>query len=335
MRRSPAALLAALLASVALLLTGTPAWAASISVRLSAPTAGQTLAGPVQLSATTSGSVIKVQFFVDNVKVGEDLTCCTWTQAWDSTTVADGTHEFKAVASSAKASVTSAIVTATVQNGPPPQWSSSTPLGTWTTGGYQVNNNVWNSAGGPQTIYADAYNRWHISTNQPGTGTDDSVKSYPDTQKHVSIPLATPTSIPSTFDVTTPSPGGVVTPNSPQWNAAYDLWLDNFGTEVMVWNNWTMNWQYWFNTYHGEIVVIDGVTYAAYTNGNGGIWFIRQTVTNTGSVDLGSLLQWAVGRGWLRNTQTLGEIEYGFEVAYTGAPTTFALNDYSVATSAP
>lgn len=216
-----------------------------------------------------------------------------------------------------------------------PAWTTSDQLGSWNNNGYVVNNNVWNSGeAGPQTIYADAWNHWCISSNQPGAGHDDSVKSYPDTQKHVSIPLSSMTTIPSTFDVTTPGGGGIVPENGKQWNAAYDLWLDNFGTEVMVWNDWTANWQYWYNTYHGEIATIDGVNYYAYRNANSSaMWFIRQDVTDKGSVDLASVLKWAVGKGWLKNTQTLNEIEYGFEVLYTGEPTTFTLNDYTLATS--
>lgn len=210
-----------------------------------------------------------------------------------------------------------------------PAWTSSASQGSWNNGGYVVNNNMWSGDAGPQTISACAWNRWSVTSNQSGSGTDDSVKTYPDTQRHVSYPLSSLTSLPSSFDVTTPSAGGVVPAKGKQWNAAYDLWLDNFGTEVMVWNNWTMNWQYWYTQNHGVQVTIDGVAYHAYTNGSG-LWFVRDNVTNKGSVDLAHILQWAVSKGWLKSSQTLGEVEYGFEVSYTGEPTTFTLNDYTL-----
>jgi hypothetical protein len=212
-----------------------------------------------------------------------------------------------------------------------PQWTSSAPYGSWSTNGYLVNNNMWSGDAGPQTISACAWNRWSITSNQPGTGTDDSVKTYADTQKHVNLPLSSLTSLPSSFDVTTPAGGGTVPTKGKQWNAAYDLWLDNYGTEVMVWNNWTMNWQYWYGVNKGVQLTVDGVAYHAYTNGSG-IWFVRDNVTNKGTVDLAHLLQWAVGKGWLKSSQTLGEVEYGFEVSYTGTPTTFTLNNLSVGT---
>lgn len=212
------------------------------------------------------------------------------------------------------------------------RWTSSDPFGSWADGGYLVNNNEWSGDHGPQTISACSWHQWSVVSNQPGAGADDGVKTYPDTQRHVSYPLSSLTSMPSTFDVTVPPGAGTVPdPANPgkQWNAAYDLWLDNFGTEVMIWNTWTMNWRYWYGVYGGEQVTIDGVVYYAYTNG-AGLWFIRQTPVDVGSVDIAHVLQWAVSRGWLRSSQVLGEVEYGFEVAYTGEPTTFTLNDYTL-----
>jgi hypothetical protein len=209
------------------------------------------------------------------------------------------------------------------------QWTSSDPFGSWNDGGYIVNNNMWSGDAGPQTISACSWHQWSIVSNQPGTGTDDAVKTYPDTQQVVSYPLSTLPTLLSTFDVTTPGGGGVVPASGKQWNAAYDLWLDSYGTEVMVWNDWTMNWQYWYGVYGGVQTTIDGVGYHAYTNGSG-LWFIRDQVTDVGSVDLGHVLQWAVSVGWLRPTQYVNAIEYGFEVAYTGEPTTFTLNDYTL-----
>lgn len=189
---------------------------------------------------------------------------------------------------------------------------------------------MWSGDAGPQTIYACAWNNWYIISDQPGTGTDDGVKTYPDTQKHVNIPLNTMTTINSSWNVSTPSGGGTVPANGKQWNAAYDLWLDDWDYEVMVWTNWTANWQYWYGQYNGVDVTIGGVVYHAYHNSSGGMWFIRKDVTNTGSVDLAAILRWAVSQGWLQNTTVLNEIEYGFEVLYTGTPTRFDLLNYSL-----
>lgn len=212
-----------------------------------------------------------------------------------------------------------------------PTWSTSAHFGTWDTNGYLVNNNMWNEGeAGSQTLSACAWNNWYIVSNQPGAGTDDSVKTYPDVQKLVDIPLNNMHTITSSWEVSTPSGGGQVKPNSKQWNAAYDVWLDDYNTEVMVWTNWTANWQYWYGVYHGSEVTIDGVTYYTYYDGTEAMWFIRKNVTNTGSVNLKAIFQWAMGQGWLKNNQSINAIEYGFEVLYTGEPTRFDLLNYSL-----
>lgn len=210
-----------------------------------------------------------------------------------------------------------------------PEWIASSSYASWETDGYLVNNNKWSGDAGPQTISACSWSQWSVVSNQPGTGTDDAVKTYPDTQKHVNLPVSSLTTLPSTFDVTVPEGGGTVPAKGKQWNAAYDLWLDNWQTEVMVWTTWTMNWQYWYGVNKGVQATIDGDAYHAYTNGSG-IWFIRDDVTNKGDVDLAALLKWAVGKGWLKSSAVLHEVEYGFEVAYTGEPTKFTLNDYTL-----
>lgn len=227
-------------------------------------------------------------------------------------------------------------------------YQTSEAYGSWVInpadpGGVQVNNNVW----GPnnpwsQTLYACSKSNWSVIANHSGSGTDDGVKSYPDTQYHVNLPVSSLTTLNSTFKVNTPSGGGQVVPNSKQWNAAYDLWLakdgsydSRWGIEVMVWNNWTANWQYWYNELNGEDVTIDGVTYGAYhraatSDSAAGIWFVRKSVTNDGNVDLAKLLKWAQGKGWIASTAVLHEIEYGFEIMYTGQATRFDLLDFSV-----
>lgn len=205
-----------------------------------------------------------------------------------------------------------------------------------------VNNNVWNKdEAGPQKIGICNWNNWYVLSNQPGQGHDDSVKSYPDTQKHVNYPITTLPTITSSWKTGTPAGGGTVPPvKGKQWNASYDLWLgdnanSNYDTEIMIWTNWTANWQYWYGVYGGEKVTIDGVQYAAYhkpgsATDASGVWFVRQGVTNDGSVDITKLLKWADGKGWFKTGSILKEIEYGFEVLYTGEETRFDLLDYSL-----
>lgn len=216
-------------------------------------------------------------------------------------------------------------------------WTSDQRFGSWydpmQQSGIVVNNNVWNDAEhGPQTIYANSWRNWQVITEQPGTGADDGVKAYPDTQLGVNLPVSSMTTLPSSFDVTTPAGGGVVTGNGPQWNAAYDLWFNGFGKELMIWNNWTANWQYYNTLYSGVSITVDGVLYQAWNNGTVGTWFIRQSVTNVGTVDIAHIIAAAVSRGWLVSGDVLNNLEYGFEIMYTGTPMAFTLNDFDPGT---
>ena len=45
---------------------------------------------------------------------------------------------------------------------------------------------------------------------------------------------------------------------------------------------------------------------------------------------MAAVLKWAVSKGWLQSTQVVNQIEYGFEVSYTRAPTKFSLNSYAL-----
>ena len=52
-------------------------------------------------------------------------------------------------------------------------------MASWPSGGYLVNNNRWSDDAGPQTIWADNYRHWGVSSKQAST-TD--VKVYPDVE---------------------------------------------------------------------------------------------------------------------------------------------------------
>jgi hypothetical protein len=139
----------------------------------------------------------------------------------------------------------------------------------------------------------------------------------------------------TSWKVNTPSVTGNTTGKGQQWNAAYDLWLNNFDSEIMVWTNWNANWQYWYDQYGGELKTIDGVEYYVYhkaaSGGNAsGIWFVRKSGVNQGSLNLKPLLDFAKTKTWVKATDTLEYIEYGFEIMYTGTPTRFDVLDYSV-----
>ena len=64
---------------------------------------------------------------------------------------------------------------------PQVKWQSSAAKGVWRTGGFYINNNMWNQSAGPQRIWADSYDFWGVQSTQ-WMG-DLRVKSFPCVEK--------------------------------------------------------------------------------------------------------------------------------------------------------
>jgi subtilase family protein/Big-like domain-containing protein/peptidase inhibitor I9 len=89
---------------------------------LTAPTGGATVSGTVSLAATATDNVgvAKVEFLVDGAVVATD-TASPYTAAWNSATVANGTHTLAARATDTSNNVSPlSTVTVTVSNTAPP-----------------------------------------------------------------------------------------------------------------------------------------------------------------------------------------------------------------------
>src|SRR5208282_196428 len=98
---------------------------------------------------------------------------------------------------------------------------------------YWVDNDAWSGSHGPQTLYVCNESSWYAVSNQPNNG--GQVETYPDTEYDVggrehpsTTPISGWSSITSTFSEHYPAAGG--------WDAAYDLWTDDWTNETMIWN---------------------------------------------------------------------------------------------------
>ena len=93
------------------------------NVAITSPVSGATVSGVITVSATVTAdtSITSVQFQLDGTPLGAPLTAPPYQISWDSGSVANGSHTLTAVATdSAGKSATSAPVTVTVSNSPPP-----------------------------------------------------------------------------------------------------------------------------------------------------------------------------------------------------------------------
>src|SRR5207245_2118359 len=91
-------------------------------VSMTAPAAGSTVAGTVTVSASATDNVgvAGVQFNLDGVNLGAEVTAAPYAISWNTTLAANGSHTLTAVArDTAGNTATTAAVSVTVDNTPP------------------------------------------------------------------------------------------------------------------------------------------------------------------------------------------------------------------------
>ncbi len=215
-----------------------------------------------------------------------------------------------------------------------PVYSTSDAEGTYNTdpddGEYWwVNNDAWSGSHGPQTINVCSQSSWDAVSNQPNIG--GQVETYPDTEYDVggrdnqpaTKPISAYNSITSTFSEAYPSAG--------DWDGAYDLWLNNWTTEIMIWNQWAGANSYW-PAQATQTLTLDGVPYSFYNNG-GELMFFRQTQVSSGSVDILAALKWLVSQGLVKSSDVPWQLEYGVEISATAGTETFPMTGLSFSLS--
>jgi hypothetical protein len=209
-----------------------------------------------------------------------------------------------------------------------PVFVTSQPNGGWGNGGYYVHNNMWHASSG-ETLYACAYNHWHVTATFPDT-TD--VKTYPNVHKDINHlkgePLNHYRAIDSTFGATAPRFG--------IYDVAYDIWFNGVGsghgaTEFMI---WTQNHK---QTPLGRLqtrVAFSGVTYDAYhyvRRGANVITLIPTGIITTGTLNLKAMFDWAIRKGWMPSNPTINQVCYGVEICSTeDRPATFYFTNFSL-----
>jgi hypothetical protein len=202
-------------------------------------------------------------------------------------------------------------------------WSSSDAFGSWTNGGYELNNDVWGGGAGPQTIWANTYSNWGVWSDQPGTG---GVKSYPHAARTVGKAINSLSGVSSTFNVTVPGGGA--------YETAYDIWDSGYHNEIMLWMNKT-----------GAVgplgasqgtVTVGGHTWTAYKGSNGSnavFSLVRTGNTSAATVDVLAVLKWMENtKGWFGNV-TLGSVQFGYEITSSPGGENFTTNSYGVSWS--
>ena len=226
----------------------------------------------------------------------------------------------------------------------PPAWQSSARFGTYTAVGtdgvtYHWNNDAWCPGAGPQTIWVNDNNNWGV-TSQQMFSTDCWVQTYPHIGWWGGGLLSSYSALTATESETGPGHSLPL-----QWEAAYDIWLNNghpgsdSGYEVMVWTD-VAN----VGACCGVIArpTIAGVEYLEYQSqgGNGPVTdFIRVNGAQTTTTDLKAIIAYVASHGGNYSgpaDPAVDTIEFGWEVWGTGSfPEDFQMSQFSLASEAP
>ena len=207
-------------------------------------------------------------------------------------------------------------------------WVATGNFDSWTNNGYTLNNDVWGSGAGPQTIWARTGTNWGVVANHPRTS---GVKSYPHTGRNLNRALSSLSTLTSSFNVTVPGDG--------DFETAYDIWANNNAYEVMIWANQRGAVGPIAESYDANGAVpsarnvnVGGHTWNVYRGSNGAnavFSFLRTSATNSGTVDVLAVLNWLRTQGWWGNV-TIGDVQFGFELTGTAGQSNFVCNSFSI-----
>ena len=224
----------------------------------------------------------------------------------------------------AAAGVVLATHNATASNAAPrhPRFKSSAPFATWDNGQFDVYNNEWNtSEAGPQTIWANSFHYWGVSSTQANT---TSVKTYPSVQKnYTNHPVYSSIKyLRSSFRESMPARRGFIA------EAAYDLWLDNNDIEVMIWVD-----NHGQAPAGGRIASIKrfGKNFKVYSSSHNAYTFVLDHNEKSGTIHILSALRWLVRSHHMSRSATLTQVNFGWEICSTrGVPLNFKVSGFSL-----
>ncbi|MFI8893994.1 glycoside hydrolase family 12 protein [Streptomyces paradoxus] len=202
-------------------------------------------------------------------------------------------------------------------------WNSCEQWGQTNLNGYTLYNNIWGSGAGSQCIWANSGTNWGVWANHPNTG---GIKSYPNQTKAINKSITSLGSLTSSYNVSVPASGA--------YNTSYDIWDTDHDYEIMLWVNKT-----------GPVgplgssqgtVSLGGHSWNVFkgTNGSNEVFsFIRTSNSSSGTVNILPILKWIKDtKKWMGN-ETIGDVQFGYEVTSSSGGLNFTTNNLTVSSS--
>jgi hypothetical protein len=210
-----------------------------------------------------------------------------------------------------------------------------------------VNQDPWTGGQGPQVLSASSFQHWSVTaTDTDPSNAPGEVLTYPDASFNyyqtntvasgykappANYDLTNITSLSSDFTESMPQVKGL------DAEAAYDMWLNEWQTEIMVWvetspgkdRNLADSGDTKVGTY-----TYGGQNFSLWRNGSGitGFYvFLLDHNETSGTVNLKAMLETVVSLGYIPATSPLTQIPFGWEVSDTGGkPVTFSMSRFDV-----
>ncbi|MEV3971904.1 hypothetical protein AB0K68_27770 [Streptomyces sp. NPDC050698] len=202
-------------------------------------------------------------------------------------------------------------------------WNSCDQWARTSLNGYTLYNNIWGGGAGSQCIWANSGTNWGVWANHPNTG---GIKSYPNQTKAINKSITSLGSLSSSYNVSVPSSGA--------YNTSYDVWDTDHDYEIMLWVNKTGPVGP-IGTSQGS-VSLGGHSWNVFkgTNGANEVFsFIRTSNSSSGTVNILPILKWIKDtKRWMGN-ETIGDVQFGYEVTSSSGGLNFTTNNLTVSSS--
>jgi len=190
-------------------------------------------------------------------------------------------------------------------------------------GDYLLDNNVVSPQAGPQTIWMFSNGNWGVESTQSST---TRVQAYPCIKKIYTSPrlYATLKYLRSDFNLTMPSAGGLIAA------ATYAVWLNNHAVEVRMWVNNKNRLPAGHKLHKASIIY--GRKFTVWQKGPDSYTFVLAGAQEIkGRAHLLSALRFLVENRKLSRSDTVSEVDFGWEIVSTGgSPQDFGATNYSV-----
>jgi hypothetical protein len=206
---------------------------------------------------------------------------------------------------------------------------------------YDVNQDPWSGGQGAQVLTASSFQDWSVTaTDTDPSNASGEVLTYPNASVNyyqVGSPVPAQYDLNNITSLTSDFTESMPDVSDLDAEAAYDLWLNDWQTEVMVWvdtspdkdRNLADDGDTEIGTY-----TYDGQSFQLWRNGSGitGYYaFLLDHNETSGTVNLKAMLETLVSVGEIPADSPLTQIPFGWEISDTGGnPVTFSLSRFDV-----